>query len=56
MSIQDWGAIGELIGAVATVITLIYLAHGWLRSTESATSGRWVMDVSWTTRSNGVNP
>jgi hypothetical protein len=26
MSIQDWGAIGELIGALAVVISLIYLA------------------------------
>jgi hypothetical protein len=26
MTIQDWGAIGELIGAIAVVITLIYLA------------------------------
>ena len=26
MSIQDWGAIGELIGAFAVVVSLIYLA------------------------------
>ena len=26
MSIQDWGAVGELIGAIAVVVTLIYLA------------------------------
>ena len=26
MTIQDWGAIGEVIGAVAVVISLIYLA------------------------------
>ena len=26
MSIQDWGSIGELIAAIATVLTLIYLA------------------------------
>ena len=26
MTIQDWGSIGELIAAVATVLTLIYLA------------------------------
>jgi hypothetical protein len=26
MSVQDWGAIGELLGAVAVVLTLIYLA------------------------------
>ena len=26
MTIQDWGAIGELVGGVAVVVTLIYLA------------------------------
>lgn len=26
MTIQDWGAIGELIGGVAVIVTLIYLA------------------------------
>lgn len=26
MTLQDWGAIGELLGAIAVVITLIYLA------------------------------
>jgi hypothetical protein len=26
MNIQDWGAVGELLGAVAVVVTLIYLA------------------------------
>ena len=26
MSIQDWGAIGEIIGALAVVASLIYLA------------------------------
>lgn len=26
MTIQDWGSVGELVGAVATVATLLYLA------------------------------
>jgi len=26
MTIQDWGAIGELVGGVAVIVTLIYLA------------------------------
>jgi hypothetical protein len=26
MNIQDWGAIGEIVGAIATVVTLAYLA------------------------------
>lgn len=27
MSIQDWGAIGEILGAAAILVTLIYLAN-----------------------------
>ena len=26
MSIQDWGAIGEIVGAFAVVLTLVYLS------------------------------
>lgn len=26
MSIQDWGAIGEILGAVGVILTLLYLA------------------------------
>jgi len=26
MSLQDWGSLGEVLGAIATVITLVYLA------------------------------
>ena len=26
MTLQDWGAIGEVVGALAVVVTLIYLA------------------------------
>ena len=26
MSIQDWGAVGEILGAMAVIVTLIYLA------------------------------
>ena len=26
MTIQDWGAVGEIIGAIAVIVTLIYLA------------------------------
>jgi hypothetical protein len=35
MTIQDLGSIGELVGAVATVATLIYLAHQ-IRANTSA--------------------
>ena len=27
MDIQDWGALGEVLGAIAVVVTLIYLAR-----------------------------
>ena len=26
MTIQDWGAVSEIVGAIAVIITLIYLA------------------------------
>jgi hypothetical protein len=26
MTLQDWGSIGEVVGAIAVVVTLIYLA------------------------------
>ncbi len=35
MSIQDWGAIGELVGAAAVIITLIYLAAQIRQNTRS---------------------
>ncbi|MFT4562405.1 MAG: hypothetical protein ACI9BW_002149 [Gammaproteobacteria bacterium] len=35
MNIQDWGSIGELIGAIATVATLIYLAIQVRANTQS---------------------
>lgn len=34
MTIQDWGAIGEIIGAVAVVVSLIYLAVQIRQNTE----------------------
>ncbi len=27
MSIQDWGAVGEIVGAIAVIFTLVYLAR-----------------------------
>ena len=39
MTLQDWGAIGELAGGIAVIITLIYLAtqiHQNTRSVRSA--------------------
>lgn len=38
MTLQDWGSIGELIAAVATVVTLVYLAVQIRRSNILATA------------------
>ncbi len=35
MTIQDWGAIGELVGGVAVVVTLIYLALQVRQNTQA---------------------
>jgi len=40
MTIQDWGAIGELVGAIAVVITLIYLAKQIGQNTLAMQEGR----------------
>ena len=34
MGIQDWGAIGEVVGAIAVLVTLIYLAKQIKHSSE----------------------
>ena len=34
MTIQDWGAIGEIVGAVGVLVTLVYLARQIRHSTE----------------------
>ena len=36
MTIQEWGAVGELIGGVAVLITLVYLALQLRRTTRVA--------------------
>ena len=35
MSIQDWGALGEIVGAVAVVVTLLYLTSQIRQNTLS---------------------
>ena len=35
MTLQDWGAIGELVGGIAVIITLIYLALQIRQNTSS---------------------
>ena len=40
MTIQDWGAIGEIVGAIAVVVTLIYLAKQIRQNTHAMEEGR----------------
>ncbi len=35
MTIQDWGAVGEILGAIATIATLIYLAMQIRQNTQA---------------------
>ncbi len=35
MSIQDWGAVGEIVGAIAVVVTLLYLTTQIRQNTRS---------------------
>ena len=35
MTIQDWGSVGEILGAVATIATLIYLAMQIRQNTQA---------------------
>jgi hypothetical protein len=35
LTVQDWGAVGELIGAVAVIVTIIYLALQLKRSARA---------------------
>jgi len=40
MTLQDWGATGEVVGALAVVITLIYLAKQIRQNTHAMEEGR----------------
>ena len=40
MTIQDWGAIGEIVGAVAVVVTLVYLAKQIRQNTHAMEEDR----------------
>ena len=48
MSIQDWGAIGEIVGALAIIVTLIYLA------TQVKYARRTTIDSNRANRATGV--
>jgi len=38
MSIQDWGAVGEMVGAIGVIVTLLYLATQIRQSTRQMRS------------------
>ena len=40
MTLQDWGSIGEVVGALAVVVTLIYLAKQIRQNTHAMDEGR----------------
>ena len=40
MTLQDWGSIGEVVGALAVVVTLIYLAKQITQNTHAMEEGR----------------
>ena len=40
MTWQDWGSIGEVVGAIAVVVTLIYLAKQIKQNTHAMEEGR----------------
>jgi hypothetical protein len=46
MTLQDWGAIGELVGGIAVIATLIYLAMQTrqARRTALAQAPQWISD------------
>lgn len=48
MNIQDWGAIGEVVSAVAVVITLVYLALQLRQNTKALkSSAAWDAETTW---------
>ena len=48
MTIQDWGAVGELVGAIAVIISLVYLALQLRQNTKAMrTSAAWDAEVIW---------
>ena len=48
MSVQDWGAVGEILGAIAILVTLVYLA------TQVRYARHTVTDANRTSRAEGI--
>ena len=40
MTLQNWGSVGEMVSALAVVITLIYLAKQIKQNTHAMEEGR----------------
>lgn len=55
MSIQDWGAIGEIIGAIAVLLTLLYLAIQIKHSSDVAKVASYHQAIDQIVRS-GMDP
>ena len=41
MTIQDWGAIGEVLGAIGVILTLLYLASQLRQNTRAMRSSTY---------------
>ena len=52
MSIQDWGAIGEILGAIGVIVTLLYLATQVRQNTKAL---RTTMFQSYSARAMDVS-
>ena len=48
MSVQDWGAVGEILGAIAILVTLVYLA------TQVRYARHTITDANRTSRVEGI--
>ena len=55
MSIQDWGAIGEIIGAAGVILTLVYLARQ-IRQNTKTVSAQMVQAIGQNTREMVLTP
>ena len=56
MDLQDWGAIGEVVAAIAVVVSIVYLA-AQIRSNTRATKASASFDAthSWATLNEQAN-
>ena len=55
MSIQDWGAIGEIAGAIGVIVTLVYLARQ-IRQNTKTVSAQMVQSIGANTQGITLAP